>query len=172
MRALYFKEGLVDARQKNEIIHFQRIMMSLVDIKYVKDLINEARASNLSGNIIRAFHESIIISYSRPFSDNDTGNLRSGFLKLFNSMQKDTHNRAIKVLRNQIVAHSDSESYGVTFNITEVNDIKWVWPLMTKMPFLLDDMDLKLLSENCQIIESWLFAEQTRVKDFLPCGRY
>jgi hypothetical protein len=162
----------VDARQKSEIIHFQRIMMSLIDIKYAKDLIDEANQLNLNGNINRAFQESVIISYSRPFSGNDTGNLRTGFLKDFNSFQKDAHNRVITVLRNQVVAHSDSKAYGVTFNVTEVDEIKWILPLMTKIPLLLDVGELKLISENCQIIESWLFAEQTRVKNLLPCANY
>jgi hypothetical protein len=53
--ALYFKEVVVDARQKNEIIHFQRVMMSLIDIRYTKDLINETTQSDINENIQRAF---------------------------------------------------------------------------------------------------------------------
>jgi len=162
----------VDARQKNEIIHFQRVMMSLIDIRYTKDLINETTQSDINENIQRSFHESVIISYSRPFSGNDSVDLRTGFLKHFTPSQKDMHNRVIKTLRNQVVAHSDSKAYRVNFSITEIDGIKWVWPLMTKIPHLLDKSDLKLINENCQIIESWLFEEQTRIKNFLPCGSY
>ncbi|MBA6250840.1 hypothetical protein [Colwellia sp. MB3u-55] len=162
----------MDRRQKTEVIHFQRIMMPLVDIRYTKDLIDEAIKSDLNGNINRAFQESVIISYSRPFSDNDTGNLRSGFIKQFNSLQKNAHNLVIKTLRNQVVAHSSSKAYGVNFTVTEADEVKWVWPFMTRIPLLLDEDTIKLIRENCQIIESWLFDEQTRVKNLLPCGSY
>ncbi len=162
----------MENRKNNEIIHFKRIMMSLMDIKQAKSVLNEVSSLELSEVMRRASEEAIIISYSRPFSNNDTGSLRNGYLKKMNANQKRIHERVSIQLRNQVVGHSDSQTYGVTFNVTEVAENKWVWPLMHKMEILLDKDDLVLLKENCELIESWLFDEQNRVKNYLPCGNY
>lgn len=165
-------------REQQEIKLFKRITMSLTDISFTGQLIDEAL--NFSHNELtrKAIEEAIIISYSRPFSHNDSktlnssGDLRQAFKSKFDDKQKKVHDRVITNLRNRVVAHSDSSSYGVSFSIFELGNDKMVLPRQRRIIELLSNDDLEILKDNCLIIISWLFDEQIRIKNFLPSGSY
>lgn len=175
IKLLYFKE-VMSKRQEEEVKHFKRIMMSLTDISFAAQLIESALTNEHDELVRKSLEETIVISYSRPFSLNDSktpkssGDLRQGFKKEFNSTQNKIHDRVIRN-RNKIVAHSDSSSYGVTFSVFEVDENKMVLPRQRRITILSIE-DLIILKNNCSTIQTWLFNEQARVKEFLPCGTY
>jgi hypothetical protein len=163
----------------SEVKHLRRIMMSLTDIRFCKSLISEINNIFTDSPIYRATEEAIIISYARPFSGNDSkstnssGDLRQkGFKRTFSEHQLKVHERVSFKLRNSIVAHSDSASYGVSFSICETDGGRFLFPRQRRIEQLLSESDLKVLLENCIIIEAWLFEEQNRVKNALPVGSY
>lgn len=162
----------MDTRQDREIKNLKRVAMSLTDIKYAATLIKEIHNTAPTATMLRAAEEAIIISYSRPFSGNDNGNLKVGFLKYFTEQQKKTHRRVSSTLRNKIVAHSDSTSYGVSFTIFKTGEIKFILPRQRRITQLLTHLELETLASNCNSIESWLLEEQNRIKNLLPCGAY
>lgn len=158
--------------QEREVNHLKRVAMSITDITYAATLIKELQKNTLTTAMLRATEEAIIISYSRPFSGNDTGNLRAGFLKHLTNQQKKTHKRVSSTLRNKVVAHSDSSSYGVSFTIFKTGEVKFILPRQRRVTQLLTKIELETLTTNCNSIQSWLFEEQNRIKNLLPCGVY
>lgn len=156
--------------------YFKRITMSLTDIQICLKYLEKVSKCT-DDVIIRALSESIIISYVRPFSKynknyHEITDLKQEFKKKFTSNEINMHGR-IYNLRNSIIAHSDSKSYGVSFTISDFNEnSKMVLPTQRKIPVLLNDEDIKVLKGCCLKIETYLFDEQTRIKKFLPIGNY
>ena len=96
--------------------------------------------------IHRALEEAIIISYVRPFSGyskhHEVGDLKLEFKKQFEKNELNIHTRVCN-LRNSLIAHSDSKSYGVLFNIFELyENSKMVMPIQRRIPIILSNEDI------------------------------
>ncbi len=156
--------------------YLKRITMSLNDIQICLKYLDKVSKCN-DDVIIRALSEAIIISYVRPFSKynknyHEITDLKQEFKKKFTQNEINIHNR-IYNLRNSIIAHSDSKSYGVSFTISDFNEnSKMLLPMQRRIPILLNDEDIKVLKNCCLKIETYLFDEQTRIKNLLPIGNY
>ena len=61
----------------------------------------------------------------------------------------------------------------MSYSIFELfEDSKVVMPTMRRVAIILDDADIQVLKSCCLKIETYLFAEQTRIKNLLPVGNY
>ena len=161
---------------KTETKHFKRVTMSLTDIQICLKYLDKILVCE-DDVIHRALAEAIIISYVRPISGykkehHNVVGLKKEFKKQFNTNELKIHTRICN-LRNSIIAHSDSKSYGVTFNIFKLHeDFKMVIPTLRRVPILLTNEDINILQSCCLKIERYLFNEQKRIKDLLPAGNY
>ncbi len=107
--------------------YFKRVAMSLTDIQMcLKYLDKILKCNDLL--VHRALEEAIIISYVRPFSGynkkyHEITDLKQEFKKQFDKNENAIHDRVFK-LRNSIIAHSDSKSYGVSYSIWMIQIFK------------------------------------------------
>ena len=69
------------------------------------------------------FHYAIIVSYGRPYSDNDLGSLKGKRWNRFGEPRLDTTHQTLLNLRRKLVAHSDSEARPV-----------WIYTPGTRLP--------------------------------------
>jgi len=161
----------------SEINNLKRITLSLTDIQICLEYLEKILIFEENDIIYRALSEAIIISYVRPFSGynkkhHPITDLKKEFKKEFDKNETKIHDRVCH-LRNEIIAHSDSKSYGVTLHVTELDtDCKMLIPIQRRIPLLLSNEDVKILKKCSLKIERYLFDEQVRIKNILPPGNY
>ncbi len=182
LKNLYFAifQSLSKATKKSEYSdsenYFKRVTMSLTDIQICLKYIE--KSLECQDDIVNhALQEAIIISYVRPFSGYNKNyhqitDLKKEFKKQFIKDEIKIHDRVCK-MRNSIIAHSDSKSYGVQINIFELDEnLKMAIPMQRGISTILSCDDMQILKSCCLKIETYLFDEQTRLKDILPIGTY
>lgn len=129
--------------------YFKRVTMSLIDIQICLKYIE--KSLEYQDDILnRALQEAIIISYVRSFSGynkkyHQITDLKKEFKTLFTEDEVKIHDRVYN-LRNSIIAHSDSKSYGVQINIFELDEnLKMALPIQRRIPTILSCDDMKIL---------------------------
>ena len=113
------------------IRQFKRIVISFADFKYAFDISSYILEQNLHDDfennklLLSALDCSMIVSYCRPFSGNDSSNelkvpdLAGKALRVFNGDELIVH-KLVMNYRNKLLAHSDSEAIDLKFIRNEI----------------------------------------------------
>lgn len=129
-----------DRQIDGKIRQFKRIVMSFADFKDAfemsKHIIDRDLYSDFKNNrlIISSLNCSMIISYCRPFSGNDSRNsikipdLSLNALKVLSPIERKMHDYIMSE-RNTLLAHSDSQAVDLKFFINEYGSIKKLQPI-------------------------------------------
>jgi len=161
---------------QEQINYLKRIAMSFTDIQYsIKYLDKTIKETDKL--ILRALHEAIIISYTRPFSAYDKRyhkikSLNKKFIHTFNSTEKELHDNILK-LRNSIIAHSDGKSYDVNLNIFKLDkELNSLHSIQRNIPTILSNKEMEILRNCCEKIINYLITEQIKIKNTVDIGNY
>lgn len=156
--------------------YYKRVTLSLQDVdqcmKYIQKCL-ECRDDVIK----RALHESIIISYVRPFSGynkrfHKISDLKKEFKKKFDNEELRVHEKICKS-RNELIAHSDNKVYGVSFSVSKLSEsFALAIPIMSRIPWLLEEHEVEILKSCCLKLETYLFNEQERIRTLLKPGYY
>ncbi|WP_230676967.1 hypothetical protein [Vibrio owensii] len=144
---------------------FKRVTISFADFKEAHDIVsyikNNKLCADFEGNflVLSALTNAMILSYCKPFSGNDSRNqvkvpdLPTTVLKVLSSDELSLHKLLIQ-LRNQFIAHSDSQAIEIKFAIHTYGDFQMLQPVRNRSSRrlspeqldLFESMSLKLLS--------------------------
>jgi hypothetical protein len=155
----------VDRKSDGLLRQFKRISISFADFKEAHDIVsyikNNRLYADLDGNflVLSALTKAMVLSYCKPFSGNDSRNqvkvpdLPNSTLKVLSSDELSLHKFLIQ-LRNQLIAHSDSQAIDMKFVVHTFGELQMLQPvrnrnsrcLSIEQLDLFESMSLKLLS--------------------------
>ncbi|WP_166426088.1 hypothetical protein [Paraglaciecola sp. 20A4] len=158
-----------------EIRQFKRISMSFADFKDAlemsKYIIDRDLHSDFESNklIISSLNCSMIISYCRPFSGNDSRNLIKipdlslKSLKVLSPIERKMHDYIMQS-RNTLLAHSDSQAVDLKFVINEFGSTKMLQPIRNWSLAPLELEDLKIFHQMASKLLSYVAIERANIE--------
>ncbi|MBE4390466.1 hypothetical protein HJ029_21985 [Vibrio parahaemolyticus] len=158
-------EVVVDRKSDGLLRQFKRVAISFADLKEANDIVSYIKNNKLyadfEGNflVLSALTNAMILAYCKPFSGNDSRNqikvpdLPTTVLKVLSPDELSLHKFLIQ-LRNQLIAHSDSQAIEIKFAIHTYGDFQMLQPVRNRSSRclspeqldLFESMSLKLLS--------------------------
>lgn len=155
----------MDRKNDGLLRQFKRVAISFADFKEAHDIVRHIKSNELYADIdskflvLSALTNAMILSYCKPFSGNDSRN-KIKVPDLANSALKDLSADELRLhkflmqLRNQLVAHSDSQAIDIKFIIHTYGEFKMLQPIRNRSSVCLsleqldifENMSLKLLS--------------------------
>lgn len=144
---------------------FKRIAISFADFKEAYDIVSHIKSNRLyadfDGNflVLSALINSMVLAYCKPFSGNDSRNqvkvsdLPNSTLNVLSSDELSLH-KFLFQLRNQLIAHSDSQAIDMKFAVHTCGELQMLQPVRNRSSRclsieqldLFESMSLKLLS--------------------------
>lgn len=146
---------------------YKRIIIAYWDFEYtlrfIELLLNKLKHVEKVNEEHVSLYIAIVITYCKSFlTSNDYENskykLNIKSISNFTKEEKILHKRIID-LRKQEIAHSDSSSYSVTVNITEIFDQRILVPISRDIFIPFNITDLNTLQKQVKKIINWLSNE-------------
>ncbi|EOW6615140.1 hypothetical protein ACOZZ1_002932 [Vibrio fluvialis] len=158
-------EVVVDRKSDGLLRQFKRIAISFADFKEAHDIVSYINNNKLYADfednffVLYVLTNAMILSYCKPFCGNDSRNqikvpdLPTTALKVLSPDELSLHKFLIQ-LRNQLIAHSDSQAIEMKFTIHTYGDFQMLQPIRNRSSRclspeqldLFESMSLKLLS--------------------------
>lgn len=158
-------EVVVDRKSDGLLRQFKRVAISFADFKEAHDIVRYIKKNklyvDLDGNflVLSALTNAMILSYCKPFSGNDSRNqikvpdLPNTAIKILSPDELSLHKLLIQ-LRNQLIAHSDSQAIDMKFTVHIYGSFQMLQPVRNRSSRcfnleqldLLESMSFKLLS--------------------------
>lgn len=155
----------MDRKNDGLLRQFKRVAISFADFKEAHDIVRYIKSNELYADfdsnflVLSALTNAMIISYCKPFSGNDSRNkikvpdLANSALKALSADELCFH-KFLMQLRNQLIAHSDSQAIDMKFVIHSYREFQMLQPIRNRSSVCLsieqldifESMSLKLLS--------------------------
>ncbi|MDP2590830.1 hypothetical protein [Vibrio splendidus] len=155
----------MDRKSDGLFRQFKRVAISFADFKEAHDIVSYIKNNKLyadfEGNflVLSVLTNAMILSYCKPFSGNDSRNkirvpdLSNTALKVLSPDELSLHKFLIQ-LRNQLIAHSDSQAIEMKFSVHTYGSFQMLQPVRNRSSRCLsleqldifESMSLKLLS--------------------------
>jgi hypothetical protein len=153
---------------------YKRLILTFEDLQQAKSFASALLSPLPTEKAVRdALEIAMIVSYWRPFSNNKGSKdakktlPTKNFLMDFNDDNHKAHSR-IKDLRNTVMAHSDSNAYGIHVSTKKIKDAKITGSLMRNPWVSMSNSEISLIIENIDKISLKVTDEILRIQNCLP----
>jgi hypothetical protein len=171
--------GITPAQLTNERKRLKRLVISNADLNHAKQYAELILNRNWDREkyLLYALKTALIVAYWRPFSENDPAPdtlpmLENKHKKDFTTIEKRLHNR-VRNLRNEVIAHSDSNAHSVRVFVGELAGSTTAIPI-ARDPHatLLTNDDVQALLVMIDKLTARIMEDQIRLQALLPAGTH
>jgi hypothetical protein len=169
--------GITPAQLANEKKRLKRLVISNADLNHAKEYSELILNRNWDGEkyLLCALKTALIVAYWRPFSENEPAPdtlpmLEDKHKKDFTPIETRLHD-TIHNLRNEVMAHSDSNAHSVRVFVGELAGSKTAIPI-ARDPHAagLTNDDVQALLVMIDKLTARILEDQIRLQALLPAG--